>query len=224
MGSQLSQTLIELAEAYETLAVRQERLRSVKLRRVSTDSNMMLPPGAWQILDDDERMRLRNDISAYAANVSFLLFSNRIIEQILPTVTERLREASKHADALTTDDEIPARDLLRRSLRIITSKRLVSTGKECLAPICEGIYLADVSGGVSDLVCDQCTGRVPFDRWRAWPKQSSDAYISVGHAATLLGTTITAVRQRARRSGWRRRRYGREVRYHWSDITDANQS
>jgi len=220
MAERLSVVLGELAGAYDTLAVPQERQRQDKLRRTA-HSKMLPPPGAGQVLDDDERLRLRDEIFTYAAKTCFHLFDHRVIEQIPHTVPDRLREASKHVGALTIRDGYKARELLRHARRIIAPKNLINTGQICLMPICEGVYLVDASETEPDLVCNRCGDRVPFGRWQAWPKQTSDAYVSPEYAATLLGTTVGSIRVRANRGKWRRRQQGREVRYHLGDVVGA---
>jgi len=76
----------------------------------------------------------------------------------------------------------------------------------------------DADGG---LVCTRCGDKVPREQWERWGTRTE--WVTVEHAANMLGVSVMAVRQRASRGGWRRRGEGREVRYWAEDVDGASQ-
>jgi hypothetical protein len=113
-------------------------------------------------------------------------------------------------------DALEHRAAMRRLARRGT--RRVRTHSACLDVTCTGQYVATLEGAQasSELVCDRCGDRVPHETWERWGTRTE--WVSVEHAANMLGISVQAVRQRASRGGWRRRGEGREVRYWAEDV------
>ena len=101
--------------------------------------------------------------------------------------------------------------------------RRVRTESPCLDITCPGRYVVTLDGPEKngDLVCTRCGDRVPQAQWERWGTRTE--WVTVEHAANMLGVSVMAVRQRASRGGWRRRGEGREVRYWAEDVDGASQ-
>lgn len=232
----LRSQLLEVAERYETVttldpaAAPAERVRSAPGSRV--------PPGMQEVLDEDEAARAiaaADDLAQFLAHV--------LVDELdvagTPTTPGRLRLAAQHAAHFIVDDDLPdsddhglmalgVQDDVRESLTAMRrlarrAVRRVRTGHRCHQG-CGGQYVSPL--GVSTdrhedaLQCERCGHEVAHDVWSRWPRARVQ-WITVEHAAKMLGTTVPAVKMRASRGRWRRIGTGREVRYSVEDVRSA---
>lgn len=222
--------LRELAERYETVAALDLHPSPPAGHAVP---GSRLPPGMQEVLDADEIATALRAVDEWAEFLAHVLADER--EVTAPDSTPaRLRLAGEHAaHFLEHPDEMLALavtdDLHEhlRSLRRLAGRavRRVRTGARCQHMGCEG-WLVSPLGATENrhedaLVCDR-DGRhtVPYSVWSGWPRARVQ-YVTVEHAAKMLGTTVPAVKMRASRGKWGRIGTGRDVRYAVEDIRAA---
>ena len=224
----LDVVLNETATTYETLAALPPTSSNIGARRPGKPGSKV-PPGVNEILDIEEyetTLRSVDDWAHYLAH--HLLDTNPGIGRIPYDTPGRLRLAARWTDKLQAEPDLFARyafnldavehlKALRRLVR--RNNRVVRTGSACLRITCKGQYEAVIDGPDidGDLICSHCKDRVPAEQWSRWGARSQ--WVTVQHAANMLGISEDAVRQRASRGQWRRRGEGREVRYWTEDVT-----
>lgn len=220
--------LNETADTYETLATLPPVAPETGGRR-SGKPGSKVPPGVTEILNVEEHERAITAVDNWSLYLAHhLLDIEPGIGRISDTTPGRLRLAARWTDKLENEPDTFARyaftydavehlKTLRRLVR--RNNRVVRTGSTCLNITCRGQYETIVDGPDTDgdLVCPSCKDRVPSSQWSRWG--SLTQWVTVTHAARMLGITETATRQRAKREQWRRRNEGREVRYRTEDVT-----
>jgi hypothetical protein len=224
----LHAVLTELAEVYETVAA----LPPVVERaggKVTGKPGSRVPPGVPEVLDADEHERAVTGCDDWALYVAHhLLDVEPGIMSVPDSTPGRLRLAARWAELLTNEPDIMARYAFELEARehLSTMRRLarranrrVPTHSACLIVTCSGTYAAVVDGPEvdGDLVCSRCGDRVPREQWERWGSVTQK-WVTVEHAANMLGITVQAVWTRASRGKWRRTGTGRDVRYHVEDV------
>lgn len=225
----LTDVLAETATLYETVAALPSVVERVEAARNSSKPGSKPPPGASDLLDMDEYHRAVTAVDDWALFLAHVLVDE--VEGIgsVPDGTPgRLRLASRWADRLEAHDDVhlryaiglDAREHLAMLRRVSKrGTRVVHTKSACIDPSCRGQYSATIAGpDVVDgaLVCSHCGERVPRERWERWGTKAE--WITAEHAARLLGLTVHAVWQRAKREEWRRTGTHRATRYHKEDV------
>jgi len=223
--------LREMADDYETVAAL-DRVSVVE--GVRTRPGSRVPPGAQEVLDADETSRALAQVDEWADFMARVLLD----EADDPTLTipdstpARLRLVGDHITVLLQiDDPLmvatelgPAGtlDVLRSTMRHLAHRgeRVIQTGRRCQEGACTGRLVSrETSDGA--LVCDRDARHVvPWSVWSSWPRMRVQ-WITVEHAARMLGTTVAAVKMRASRGQWRRVGTGRDVRYSVDDVRGA---
>lgn len=226
----LEAVLNETADAYETVASLPPVVERVPGKTSGGKPGSQMPPGMSEVLDQDEYQRAVTEVDEWALYVAHhLLDTVPGIGTVPDTTPGRLRLAARWADRLENEPDIMARyafatDALehRAAMRRLARRgtRRVRTHSACLDISCAGQYVATIDGPEvsGELVCNRCGDRVPHETWERWGTRTE--WVSVEHAANMLGVSVQAVRQRASRRGWKRRGEGREVRY-WADDVNA---
>lgn len=219
--------LRELAERYETVAALDTN-PGASIGHAPPGPR--LPPGMNEILDQDEISRVLHEIDDWA---DFL--TRTILEETdtparpWPGTPQRIRFAAEHAAHFTNHPDLMLAvafdDDLHNHLRHIRrlagrAARRIPTHHRCTLSSCDGMLVSTL-GEATDgaLQCDKCGNRVPHVVWSAWPKRLT--YISPDHAAKMLGCTVQAVWQRAKRGKWRRVGTGSDVQYLVEDVRKA---
>ena len=228
----LNVVLDETADAYETVA----SLPPVVERgtgKASGKPGSRMPPGMSEVLDHDEYQRAVDEVDSWALYVAHhLLDVVPGIGSVPDSTPGRLRLAARWSERLSDEPDLMARyafesdarehwAAMRRLSRRGT--RRVRTESPCLDITCVGRYVVTLDGPDADggLVCTRCGDKVPREQWERWGARTE--WVTVEHAANMLGVSVMAVRQRASRGGWRRRGEGREVRYWAEDVDGASQ-
>jgi hypothetical protein len=215
--------LIELAERYEQVAALDPIADRDALR---ASLGPRVPPGVQAFLDADEMAGALLAVDAWARYLGHALIDASDVE--LPDQTPpRLRVIAAGLGVLLEDERarLDILDELAGHLKVMRrlarrAQRNIRTGIACQDPTCRGQLTAPVGGPDRHddaLACDRCHRRVPFTVWSGWPR-ARITYVTVEHAARLVGTTAAAVKQRASRGRWRRVGTGRDVRYHVDDV------
>lgn len=227
----LNVVLDETASAYEIVA----SLPSILERGAGKSSGKpgsRMPPGMSEVLDHDEYQRAVDEVDSWAEFVAHVLIDDQPrIGSVPDTTPGRLRLAARWADRLEAHSDVMLRYALQDDARqhMANMRRLarrgtrrVRTESPCLDITCTGRYVVTLDGPDTngDLVCTICSDRVPQAQWERWGARTE--WVTVEHAANILGVSVQAVRQRASRGGWKRRGEGREVRY-WADDVGASQ-
>ena len=192
--------ILELAERYETTKALD--LTAKAEAAVRTKPGSRVPPGAQEMLDDDELTRAFAEVDDWAEFCAHVLVDE--LDLTTPDETaKRLRLLAQHVAHFTMHDEVliacdfgPAgklEDLLRMMRRLSTrGERRVQTGHRCQTG-CGGQYAVplreDKTGDA--LVCDRCGHLVPYSVWSSWPR-ARVTYVTVEHAARMAGTTVDA--------------------------------
>lgn len=225
----LTHVLAETATLYETVAALPPVVERAPTARHTGKPGSQPPPGAADLLDTDEHHRAITAVDDWALFTTHVLLDELDgLGALPPSTPGRLRLASRWADHLEHHPDahlryaigLDARDhlvTLRRLSRRGT--RVVRTGSACLSVACTGTFVATIAGpdlADGDLVCDGCGARVPREQWERWGSKTE--WVTPEHAANLLGTTVQAVWQRAKREAWRRTGTRRDVRYHRDDV------
>jgi hypothetical protein len=110
---------------------------------------------------------------------------------------------------------------MRRLARRGTRK--VPTHSPCMDITCGGEYVATAEPEKEwDLRCSSCGEMVPKETWRKWGALSE--WVSPERAAGMLGISVQAVWQRAKRGQWRRDGEGKSVRYLTADVMSERMS
>lgn len=223
----LDVVLDETATAYETVA----SLPPVTERtggKASGKPGSRVPPGLNEVLDADEYDRAVREVDDWALYVAHhLLEVEPGIGSVPDSTPGRLRLAARWADRLENEPDVMARYAFQddarthlREMRRLARRgtRRVRTESPCLDVTCDGRYVVKLDGpdADGDLVCTRCQDRVPREQWERWGTRTE--WVTVEHAANMLGVSVQAVRQRASRGGWKRRGEGREVRYWAEDV------
>jgi len=231
----LARRFTELAERYETVAALD---LSPEPPAGRAQPGSRVPPGVQEILDDDEIRRAINALDDWAAFIAHILVDEHDVIARSPSTPGRLRLAAEHASvfvvprdaaespdvtwdrwmALGTQDDLYEH---LRTMRRIAGRavRRIRTGHRCVTG-CGGQYVSPLGEGdrtETALRCDRCGHEVAFDVWSRWPRARVQ-WITVEHAAKMLGTSVAAVKQRKRRERWRTIGTGREVRYSVEDV------
>jgi hypothetical protein len=221
----------ELAERYETVAALDVH-PSPPVGRATPGSR--LPPGMQEVLDRDEVRTALTAVDDWAEFLVHVLADER--EMTAPDSTPaRLRLIGEQAaHFLEHEDELLALSVADdlhdhlRTLRRLAGRavRRVQTGVRCQHPACEGRLVSPL--GTTDdrhdaaLVCDKDSRHtVPHSVWSSWPRARVQ-YVTVEHAARMLGTSVAAVKMRASRGRWRKIGTGRDVRYSVDDVREAS--
>lgn len=219
--------LLELAARYETV-VSLDIVPSGPVGRSAPGSRV--PPGMQEILDADEITRVLVAVDGWAEFLAHVLVDE--LEVTAPDATPgRLRVAAEHAEHFAQhEDELLAvsfidelHDHLRATRRLAgRGVRHIRTGMRC--PSCDGhLYspLGEGDSGDGALHCDKdARHQVPLVVWSSWPR-ARVKYITLQHAAHILGTTTDAAKMRASRGEWRRVGTGRDTRYYIDDVRGA---
>lgn len=223
----LRHVLNETADVYEILAALPPSTSSTGGRRPGKPGSKV-PPGVGELLDAEEHQSALDTVSAWA------MYLARHLVDITPgagalsdTTPGRLRFAASWADKLEDEEDLFDRYAFRydavenlKALRRLVrrSNRTVRTGSACMDVTCRGTYTATVDGPevTDELTCSRCGDKVPRSTWERWGARSE--WVTVAHAANMLGITENAVYLRASRGGWRRRGSGREVQYRTEDV------
>lgn len=223
----LRHVLNETADVYEILAALPPSTSSTGGRRPGKPGSKV-PPGVGELLDIEEHERAISTVDEWAMHLA------RHLVDITPgagalsdTTPGRLRFAASWADKLEDEEDLFARYAFRydavenlKALRRLVrrSNRTVRTGSACMDVTCRGTYTATVDGPevTDELTCSRCGDKVPRSTWERWGARSE--WVTVAHAANMLGITENAVYLRASRGGWRRRGSGREVQYRTEDV------
>jgi len=225
--------LLDLAERYETVAALDLTLDPGNVGRVPPGSR--LPPGMQEILEADEIRTALTAVDDWAEFVAHVTL-DECGDVDAGSTPGRLRTVARHAGHfIDHDDEMFAlafRDDLADHLRAMRrlsrhGVRRVQTGVRCQIPTCKGRYVSPLgtSADRTDdaLVCDKDPRHVVlYVVWSNWPRARVQ-YITVEHAAHMVGTTVEAIRQRAKRGKWRRIGTGRDVRYFVDDVRAGEQ-
>lgn len=229
----LTARFYDLAERYETLAALDTPTPSPAGR---TRPGTRVPPGAQQILDDDETTRTITAIDDWALFLAHVLADELDVAAPNPTTPARLRTAATHAHHFVADPDLPdtdshgllalaVQDDLADHLRAVSritgrAVRRIRTGHRCHTG-CGGQYVSPLGEGgdrsEDSLRCEKCGHAVPYSVWSRWPR-ARVRYVTVEHAARIAGTTVAAVKMRASRQRWRRIGTGADVRYHVDDV------
>lgn len=227
----LRDRLLELAERYETVVALDLTQGDAPAGRSKPGSRV--PPGAQEILDADEIERAVTAVDEWAEFLAHVI-ADECEVQMPDGTAARLRKVAEHAEHLAShDDELLAlsvEDDLHerlRDLRPLSRRgvRKVQTGVRCQEYGCRGRLISPLGNSPdrhdAALVCDR-DGRhvVPHSVWSSWPRARVQ-YVTVEHAAKMLGTTVAAVKMRASRGRWRRVGTGRDVRYLTEDVRAA---
>lgn len=223
----LHHVLAETADAYETAA----SLPAVVERiggKVPSKPGSKLPPGMAEVIDADEHHRALTELDEWALYVAHhLLDVEPGIGSVPDSTPGRLRLAARWADRLSSDPDVMARYAFESEARehLVTMRRLarrgtrkVRTGSACMDVVCTGQFVATIDGPEVDgfIVCDRCGMRVEKAVWERWGSRSE--WVTVEHAAGMLGVSVAAVKMRASRGKWRRTGTGRDVRYLAEDV------
>ena len=224
----LTDVLAETATLYETVAALPAVVERVEAARRSGVPHSQPPPGAIDVLDDDEQRRALAELDAWAEFVAHVLLDEIDgLGSLPPSTPGRLRLASRWADHLDHHPDpmlryaigLDAREHLA-SMRRLSKRgtRTIDTRSACMDHACRGTYRATVAGPdvTDELVCDRCSQRVPRETWQRWGSRST--WVTPEHAARLLGCSVHAVYQRAKRGGWRRTGTHKDTRYHRDDV------
>ena len=224
--------LLDLAERYETVAALDLTPDPGNIGRTPPGSR--LPPGMQEILEADEIRTALTAVDEWAEFVAHVTVEECDVTMPCSTPARLRVVAALSAHFIYHDDEMLAlafRDDLAdhlRSMRRLSGRgvRRVQTGVRCQIPTCKGRYVSPLgtSADRTDdaLVCEHCGHRVPYVVWTSWPRARVQ-YITVEHAAHMVGTTVEAIRQRAARGKWRRVGTGRDVRYFVDDVRAGEQ-
>lgn len=219
--------LDETATTYETVACLPPVVERAS-GKASGKPGSRMPPGMSEVIDRDEYQRAVDEVDEWAEFVAHVLIDEVPgIGSVPDSTPGRLRLAARWADRLEGHDDVMLRYAVQDDARkhLATMRRLarrgtrrVRTHSACMDVTCTGAYVAVIDGPdtTDELVCSRCGDRVSRDVWEKWGSQAE--WVTVEHAANLLGVSVQAVRQRASRGGWRRQGVGREVRYHMDDI------
>lgn len=218
--------LFETADAYEILAALPPTISDTGGRKPGKPGSKV-PPGAAILLDIEEYQTTIAELDDWAEFVAHVLIDEEPgIGKVSDSTPGRLRLAARWSDKLQGLDYMlvyalryDAVEHLKAVRRLVRrSNRIVRTGSECLNVACKGKYEAIVDGPEidGDLVCSACKDRVPHEQWSRWGARSE--WVTVAHAANMLGTSTNAVMARASRGSWRRRNKGREVEYLAEDV------
>lgn len=219
--------LLELAERYETVAALDLTPDPGNVGRTPPGSR--LPPGMQEILDADEISGALRAVDEWAAFLAHVLLDEREVVDAGST-PGRLRTAGHEvAHFIDHGDEMLAlafRDDLHdhlRAMRRMSGRGIhrVQTWVRCQIPTCKGRYYSPL-GSTADrtddaLVCDHCGHRILHAVWSSWPRARVQ-YVTVEHAAHMVGSTVIAIKIRASRQKWRRIGTGRDVRYFVDDV------
>ena len=222
-------TLLEAtADAYEQLAALPPATVIPAGRRPGKPGSRV-PPGMSEILDLEEHERAVTGVDEWALYLArHLLDETGTDEKITNSTPGRLRFAARWADVLEQEPDLMARyafqydavEHLKTLRRLLgRSTRTIRTGSACMDVACRGTYRATITGPDvdGDLRCDTCGSRVGQEQWSRWGSQAE--WVTVAHAAKMLGITEAAVKQRAKRQGWRRQGRKQWVRYLAKDVT-----
>jgi hypothetical protein len=215
--------LLELAELVELVAALDPR---VPASGAGAGIGPRLPPGVQVLLDADEHRRALDGVAEWSTHWVSVLDVDCPLGRLVPAALRLLAE--RVSVVLGQLDEARARAFvveLGRHLRLFRrlarrGVRPVRTGVLCPNPMCRGHLVSPLGGeNRSDaaLRCDRCDRTVPYVVWSGWPR-ARVMFITVDHAARLLGTSPAAVKMRAARLRWRRVGTGRDVRYHVDDV------
>jgi len=221
----LSTVLDETADTYETVAALAPTVERITGKTAGGKPGSRMPPGMAEVLDVDEYQRAVDDVDSWALYIAHhLLDTVPGIGSVPDSTPGRLRLAARWADRLENEPDVMARYAFASDARdhLATMRRLarrgtrrVRTHSACLDVTCRGEYIAEITGA-GDLVCSSCGEKVPQEQWERWGTRTE--WVTVEHAANMLGISAQAVRQRASRGGWRRRGEGREVKYWAEDV------
>lgn len=223
----LHAVLDDMAETYELVAALPPVLSETGARRPGKPGSRV-PPGVSEILDVEEYDRTVTEVDSWAEFVVHVLIDEEPgIGKVSDSTPGRLRLAARWADKIENHpdemlryalgyDAVEHLKALRRLAR--RHNRTVRTGSACLRITCKGQYEAVIDGPEldGDLVCSVCGDRVPPERWHQWSSRSE--WVTVAHAARMLGISENAARIRAHREQWRRTGTGRDVRYATEDV------
>lgn len=224
----LEAVLNETADAYETVASLPPVVERVPGKTSGGKPGSQMPPGMSEVLDVDEYERAVREVDEWALYVAHhLLDTVPGIGTVPDTTPGRLRLAARWADRLENEPDVMARyafatDALehRAAMRRLARRgtRRVWTGSACMDVSCPGTYVATIKGPETDgdIVCSGCGDRVSHEVWGKWASRTE--WVTVEHAANMIGTTINAVKIRASRGGWRKRGTGRDVQYFADDV------
>lgn len=228
----LNVVLDETAAAYETVAC----LPPVVERATSKASGKpgsRMPPGMAEVIDHDEYQRAVDELDTWAEFVAHVLIDdNPGIGSVPDSTPGRLRLAARWADRIEAHPDIMLRYALQTDARehLATMRRLarrgtrrVRTHSACMDVTCRGSYVALIDGPDvdGDLVCSGCGSRIGKDVWEKWGSRVE--WVTVEHAANMVGVTVNAVKIRASRGGWRKRGVGREVQYYAADVMGSGE-
>jgi ribosomal protein S27E len=226
----LAQVLAETAELYETVASLPAVVERAGAKVPSVPGSRM-PPGMAEVLDVDEHQRALTELDEWAEFVAHVVLDEEPTAGPAPDSTPgRLRFASRWTDALRADVmlayalEYDAREHLTALRRLSRRGTRKVPTTACLDVSCDGTYVATIAGAdASDEIrCARCGDVVPRETWERWGARSE--WVTVEHAAGMLGLSQAAVRQRAKRGQWKRRGDGRSVRYWTEDVTSGRMS
>jgi hypothetical protein len=225
----LRDQFLDLAERYETVAALDLTATNPEPTRSKPGSRV--PPGMQEVLDQDELRQCITAVDDLAAFLAHVLADELDVAASSPATPPRLRLAAEHAGHFIVSDDLPDTDdhgLLAlgvqddvaealRNVRRLAGRtvRKVRTGHHCHAG-CGGQYVSPLgtSGDRHEdsLRCEKCGHEVPHEVWSRWPRARVQ-YVTVDHAAKMLGITAGAVKMRAARGRWQRVGTGRDVRY-----------
>lgn len=226
----LRDDLLEIAERYETVAALDLTAQpATEGSRAKPGSRV--PPGMQVVLDADEIGRVLTAVDDWVEFLAHVIAEE--CDVAMPDLTPaRLRTVAEHAahlaghedEMLTLSVEDDAHEH-RTALRRLAGRgvRRIRTGHRCQVGTCGG-YLVSSLGERTDaaLVCDKDPGhQVPHSVWSHWP-HARVQYVTVEHAARMLGTTVAAAKMRASRGKWRRVGTGADVRYSVEDVREAS--
>jgi hypothetical protein len=225
--------VLDLARLYEEVAALDLTIVAAEALGRPTPGSK-LPPGLIEILDAEEVSSALAAVDDVALFWAHDLADDR--DLTAPDLTaDRLRFVSQNVDHFTQhDDEMLALafddDLAERlkEMRRLSRRgtKVIRTGRRCDEYGCKGKLISPLGREGSDkgdtaLICDADSWhQVPYSVWSAWPRARVQ-YITVEHAAKMLGTSVDAAKKRASRGKWRRIGTGRDVRYLVEDVRVA---
>lgn len=213
------------------LADRYEQVAALELPLPSSGGGIgaRLPQGAQSVLDADEVTRTLSLVDSTVFHWCMVLLDAEQIDDVPDLTPARSRLVGERTDwllhhegerfALDFTDDL--REVLHRARHLaLRGDRKVLTGMRCPHIECKGQLYSPLGTGDrqdNELHCTRCSKTVPFITWSRWPR-ARVKFITVEHAARLLGTTVPAVKMRASRMKWHRIGTGRDVRYLVDDV------